>query len=74
MKGAVIVFFIKKLRIVMSRLLLNEIVQKFNFKISIIRENKDTFTCMYLSGEHCYFVFNKILLKIVTRLLSHGIL
>ena len=74
LKGAAIVLFPKNLRSAISRRLLNEIVQKFMCKICVIRNHKDTFTCIYLSGRYCYSVFSKILVIVVSRLLLHGIL
>ena len=61
LKVAGIEFFPKILRIVISRLLLNEIAQKFTCKIYIIRNNSDTFTCMNLSRGAAIPFFLKFL-------------
>ena len=51
--------FPKILRVVVLWLLLNEIAEKFIYEIHIIRNNNDTFPCMYLSRDISIPVFLK---------------
>ena len=71
--GTVISLFSEIFGVCRSQFLVDEIAQKFLWKIYIIRNNNDAIWVHIVQGESCYSVFSKTLVLVLSRILLYGI-